>query len=85
MSMFVLKIILNRVSRRIISKIACYLYYTEYSDGCCRGPAPFATGLRECEIAYRERDILSEIMARTDVLMEQKRLYLNPDMTLTND
>ena len=36
----------------------------------------------ECEMAYRTNDVLSEIILRTDRLMEEKRLYLNHDITL---
>ncbi|MBR5856483.1 MAG: helix-turn-helix domain-containing protein [Bacteroidales bacterium] len=75
-----LRIILIRTVRGIIG---CFERVLALLEGKDTNPRPLLyERLPEVEMSMRHCDILAEIANRADRVMEEKRLYLNPDLTL---
>ena len=73
MKMSVLRIILSKIIWWLFKKVCGGVNYDE---------SGYTESLPECEVVLGERDVLLEIIKRADKVMLEKRVFLNPDLTL---
>lgn len=73
-------IILHKLARKIISFLENFLKVNEERE--MNRHYPLYEVLPDVDIIVKDRDVLSEIADRADKIMEEKRLYLDPNFTL---